>query len=67
MNPKEYLEIKIKELEDQLTFVRECREREICKEIPKRNYNILLMLHKDEKLYLFCLNELKLFLERFYE
>ncbi|MFC0516383.1 hypothetical protein ACFFGT_19405 [Mucilaginibacter angelicae] len=63
MNKEAYIDQKILEFEEKLTAIRTLRALENQKKISDRNYKGLYLLHKDEVLYLFCIEQFKLLKE----
>jgi CRISPR/Cas system type I-B associated protein Csh2 (Cas7 group RAMP superfamily) len=61
---KQDIRDRMKDFEANLLLVAECRKKEMEKPFNRRNYEVLYMLHKDEALYRYCLNEFNNLLDR---
>jgi len=60
-----YIKERILEFESRIATIEECRNTEMVKPFNKRNYQVLYILHKDEILYKFCIQELKTIIDKF--
>jgi len=59
-----YIKERIDEFEKKLALIESCTEKEICKPLEKRSFNILYVLHWDRALYELCLSELNTIREK---
>lgn len=55
---------RIKNFEENLALIAQCRKKEMEKPYAKRDSKMLYMFHKDEALYKYCLTELHDILNR---